>query len=200
MTKICARQACMSVLFIIFFAQTLFSQTGGSGRQTTENLKKSIGIHFGGGVVFWTNNDESHGLIAAPADTPGKGLPWNPGAEKVTGASASEVFKGDSNTEVIVSAQGVSSSYAARYCHDLSITDKGVTYNDWYLPCRHELNLMFRNRDAIGGFNTNNGIYWSSTESTGFPGTMAWEQEFKYGTQLEDDKDLPNQVRCIRKF
>ena len=51
-------------------------------------------------------------------------------------------------------------------------------YDDWYLPSKDELNKLYLNKDAIGGFV--NATYWSSTQSSS---TLAWFQIFSTGTQ-----------------
>src|SRR5579884_1282501 len=60
-------------------------------------------------------------------------------------------------------------------------------YQDWRVPTRGELNVLFNNRAAIGGFNrTGSGLagwYWSSTEDYGY----AWAQRFSDGTRLWTD-------------
>jgi len=69
-------------------------------------------------------------------------------------------------------------------------------YDDWYLPSKDELNKLYLNKDAIGGFV--GASYWSSTQSTS---TNAWFQLFTAGgTQLASSKTLSNSVRAIRAF
>lgn len=79
---------------------------------------------------------------------------------------------------------------------------EGNTYhgkNDWYLPARAELNLLWLNQAAIdanaaGNFTTSN--YWSSTENdTG----DAWFQDFEDGDQGYDYKTDNGDVRCVRR-
>lgn len=159
-----------------------------------------IGGNYGGGKIFWIDETGLHGLIAASGDQSSKGIAWNPGKGFTTGANSDEIYSGLKNSEKIFGAQGNSGQYAAKTCLDLTIKSNGVEYSDWYLPSKNELNLLYQQRAAIGGFNVTGGIYWSSTESSSAPETSAWEQEFKFGSQLEDDKDVPDQVRCIRKF
>ena len=159
-----------------------------------------IGKNYAGGRIFWLDATGKHGLVAATIDQSAKGIAWNPGVAIVTNANAEGIYAGQANTEKIISVQGKTAQYAAKLCRDFSTTVNTVVYNDWYLPSRDELNLLFRQRTIIGGFNTTSGIYWSSTETTTKPGAKAWEQEFKFGSQHEDDKYLPDQVRCIRKF
>ncbi|MCX6304922.1 MAG: DUF1566 domain-containing protein [Bacteroidetes bacterium] len=158
------------------------------------------GDNFGGGKIFWLDETGQHGLVAAPTDQSAGGIAWNPGKAIVSGASEDVLYSGQKNSEKIVAVQGNTLQYAAKLCLDFSTTVNNVVYSDWYLPSRFELNLLYQQKTAVGGFNQTSGIYWSSTESALTPGTMAWEQEFKFGSQHEDDKDLPDQVRCIRKF
>jgi hypothetical protein len=110
------------------------------------------------------------------------------------------LYAGQDNTATIVRIQGTDTPYAARLCQDYTQTSGNTRIDDWYLPSRYELNLLYKQKNIIGGFNITNGLYWSSTECTSTPETSAWEQEFKSGTQMEDDKDMTDQVRCIRKF
>ena len=159
-----------------------------------------IGKNHEGGRIFWLDATGKHGLVAATVDQSAKGIAWNPGVAIVTNANADVIYAGQANTDKIISVQGKTAQYAAKLCKDFSTTVNTIVYNDWYLPSRDELNLLFRQRAVIGGFNTSSGIYWSSTETTTKPLIKAWEQEFKFGSQYEDDKYLPDQVRCIRKF
>jgi Protein of unknown function (DUF1566) len=159
-----------------------------------------IGKSFGGGKVFWLDQTKKHGLVAALTDQSQKGIAWNNGEAKITGATGDAMYSGISNTGKIVVAQGTNTPYAAKVCRDFSTTYDGVVYNDWYLPSKYELDLLFRQKSLIGGFNATSGIYWSSTEAKTNPATQAWEQEFRFGSIHEDDKDQPDQVRCIRKF
>jgi hypothetical protein len=64
--------------------------------------------------------------------------------------------------------------YAARYAENLD----ACGHKDWRLPTRNELELMFANRHAIGGFNKvrdaeRSNWYWSSTEHRKHP-SLVW--------------------------
>ena len=50
----------------------------------------------------------------------------------------------------------------------------------WRLPTKDELNLLYQNKDKIGGFA--NGYYWSSTERSDYD---AWLQYFDGGRQCD---------------
>jgi hypothetical protein len=81
---------------------------------------------------------------------------------------------------------------AARLCGDLVLGG----YSDWYLPSKDELNQLYINRVAIGGFASN--YYWSSTE---YYLTTAWAQRFGDGTQNDGYKYLNGlSVRAVRAF
>jgi hypothetical protein len=79
----------------------------------------------------------------------------------------------------------------ARICGDLVLNG----YSDWYLPSKDELNKLYLNRTAIGGFA--DAYYWSSTEADG---TAAWFQYFGNGLQIANTKNYPNYVRAVRGF
>ena len=84
---------------------------------------------------------------------------------------------------------------AARLCGDLVLGG----YSDWYLPSIDELNQLYLNRVAIGGFASSlYSLYWSSTESYN---SSAWAQNFYNGTQNPSFKDLDGtSVRAVRAF
>ena len=63
----------------------------------------------------------------------------------------------------------------------------------WRLPTKDELNSMYINKNAIGGFSPNS--YWSSTE---MPPVFAWNQYFNYGGRINDQKTTKNYVRAVR--
>jgi hypothetical protein len=47
-------------------------------------------------------------------------------------------------------------------CRDYSVIVDGVTYDDWFLPSKDTLSLLYVSRLTVGGFR--NGYYWSSSE------------------------------------
>ena len=65
----------------------------------------------------------------------------------------------------------------------------------WKLPSQDELNYLYENKVAIGGFASV--YYWSSTE---FDGSFAWFQYFDDGFQGFSNKASTAYVRAIRAF
>ena len=65
----------------------------------------------------------------------------------------------------------------------------------WRLPTKDELNVLYENKDEIGGFAYD--YYWSSTEYGNYD---AWAQGFTNGNQYYDSKNLNGLVRSVRAF
>ena len=71
----------------------------------------------------------------------------------------------------------------------------GQKFNDWRLPTKYELNLMYTQRNSIGGFV--NSYYWSSTENDG---SNAWYFNFNVGIASLSSKSTTYYVRAVRAF
>ena len=131
-----------------------------------------------------------HGLIAAPYDQSAGAQWWN-GRYTKTGATGMAIGTGRANTDLIIRSQGVG-SYAADMCAVVNLSDSG----GWFLPSLNELNQLYLNQAAIGGFT--NDYYWSSTEDTT---TLAWLIYFQTGYQDNGYKDWNGgRVRAVRTF
>jgi hypothetical protein len=156
-----------------------------------------------GGLIFYDKGNNSGGwryLEAAPASTEGKNLQWSVSAFD-TGAKGVDAGTGKQNTRNIMDAsvQAAVNAPAARLCDRLEYGG----YDDWYLPSKNELGLMYMNLkvDGIGGFG--NEWYWSSSQGHHFYTTdqeYAWTQNFSDGSQGGKGKNDTISVRAIRQF
>ena len=63
----------------------------------------------------------------------------------------------------------------------------------WRLPTKDELDMLYKNKEEIGGFA--NYFYWSSTEHDY---NNAWGQYFNFGLQPFSNKDYYGYVRAVR--
>jgi hypothetical protein len=72
-------------------------------------------------------------------------------------------------------------------------------YSDWRLPTQSELDVLYQNRVAIGGFTTSgsNTFYWSSTV---YGNNYHWHQDFSSGAQYTNSNDLSYRGRCVRNY
>jgi hypothetical protein len=118
---------------------------------------------------------------------------WNNGTGNYTVTGATSTSDGLANTNTLVALADAGAPYnAANACRSLGA--------DWYLPSQGELNVLYTNRAAIGGFNLSGsfpaGRYWSSSESTN---GYARAQRFSDGTQGFNVKNDGLSVRCVRR-
>ena len=72
----------------------------------------------------------------------------------------------------------------------------GQKFRDWRLPTKYELNEMYLQQLAVGGF-AFNFFYWSSTE---YDSLNACIQIFFNGVQFDNNKGYPGAVRSVRAF
>ena len=168
----------------------------------------SVGDFAQGGIVFWVDETGQHGLVCAKSDQ-STGIRWYAGTYGNTQAKGDGPYSGEANTAIIIAAHIAigddDSSYAARICNELQITEGGTTYGDWYLPSKYELDLMYHDKATIDATALANGgvgfaadWYWSSTE---FDDEDAWGQYFGSGVQDLNYKEyLNNIVRAVRAF
>jgi len=69
-------------------------------------------------------------------------------------------------------------------------------FSDWHLPNKEELNRLYVNRMAIGGFKEHH-YYWSSSESDR---NDAWDQSFRTGSRNLGYKFDTEYARPVRRF
>jgi hypothetical protein len=153
----------------------------------------TIGQAALGGIIAYINGGGStgtSGLVATVADI-STGDEWGCFGTSIPGATGTTIGTGNANT-IAIMAGCATAGIAARLCGDL--VQGG--YSDWYLPSKDELNALYTNRVAIGGFDDSLG-YWSSTQAAF---DNAWYQNFFNGIQEAVGKSFLGNARAIRSF
>ena len=162
---------------------------------TSPNL--AVGQSYQGGIIayIFVSGDngyvagQTHGLIATTSNQ-STGAQWGCSGTSIAGTSIT-LGTGLANTTAIVNGCATT-TIAAALCNNLS----SGGYSDWYLPSRDELNKLYLNKTAIGGFG--NVSYWSSSQ---VGTTTAWSINFSTGAASNTStKSTAMYVRAIRKF
>jgi hypothetical protein len=185
----------------IYYVRAYATNSAGtaySSEQIFRTAPVEIGVNFQGGIMAYVLqpgdpgyiSGQTHGLIVASTDQ-GFGNEWGCSGIFVTGADGTAIGTGNQNTIDIENSGCAVASAAARVCFSLDLGG----YSDWYLPSKDELNLLFINRVAIGGFSSY--TFWSSTESSD---NQAWGQSLSVGNQFTVTKTTPCNVRAVRSF
>lgn len=154
-----------------------------------------VGEAYGGGIVayLFQSGDpgyvagQLHGIIAAPTDQ--GSYFWGCHAV-LTGGTTTGLGSGLGNTTAIVTGCA-DANCAARISYNAVLNNR----SDWFLPGKDELNILYLNRNIIGGFTTTD--YWSSSE---VDNNAAWKQNFSTGMQGSLYKINSYRVRSIRYF
>jgi hypothetical protein len=209
------------LVFLFFLSLKSFSQ---------ENKKYQIGDFAHGGIIFWLDESGQHGLVCTKSDIV-QSTQWDTELEYVgetmypperntkSVAITDGIYAGKENTQSIIKFVGKSEKpYAAIMCDEYSLEIDSIVYNDWYLPSREELNIIYLNRTIInevaiqkGGDSLNKKRYWSSTDVNcneepynKFDKVhLAYGHDFSLGSkkyQLPSKKYMPYSVRAIRSF
>jgi len=160
-----------------------------------------------GGFIFFDKGSVSDGwrfLEVAPASSEFN-AEWGCYTENINygwrgidvSGTQTGVGTGKENTQLINSMlqQSGETGRASQLCVALNIGGK----NDWFLPSKDELNLMYQYfpKNGLGDFP--NEWYWSSSQyGTDFG--SAWGQSFLSGSQNSGNKDNTSRVRAIRAF
>ena len=125
-------------------------------------------------------------ILASCGSNESESTASNESTVNVNGREVSTVKVG--NLEVMTEDLGhMSWDDAKKACADLG--------DGWRLPTKDELNVLYENKDEIGGFAGS--YYWSSTESDS---SRAWGQAFGFGAQFFYFKSNVAYVRAVRAF
>lgn len=172
-----------------------------------------VGEIFQGGMVFYVDATQQHGLIVSLTDL---GLPieWRngEGGDRVTNAQGQGFGSGETNTRLVISEQTIDQQdgdFAALRAANYAVLADGTTpcpatltasqtcYGGWYLPSVYELVLLHSALKPLGLSALQDTPYWSSTELNT---TQALSVDFLSGEFKVQDKAFASAVRAIHSF
>ncbi|MFL2573118.1 MAG: DUF1566 domain-containing protein [Flavobacteriales bacterium] len=187
-------------LYILIFPFLLFL-TGCVGSEDNNPIL-SIGDSHEGGIIFYLDGNGG-GLIASTEDLEGT-YEWGCYLTQVEdGGNLTQIGTGYQNTLDIVNQQCLT-EFGGIPAAQVAIDAQINGFDDWYLPSRDELYLMYLNIGQ-GGLDSNNNIgnfsdsqYWSSSESNF---SNAWIVAFGVGLSESIAKNsFHGRVRTVRSF
>jgi len=172
---------------------------------TAGNPVFKIGQEYDGGIIFYLDATNQHGLMCAKND---QGLSaWDPFpfdvnnsqnySPQFTGAISTSMGTGFANTTMITGIIGTGFD-AAGLC---TLYRDEKNHDDWYLPSKGELNAIYENL-VVPGIITpsslNSSYYWSSSE---IDNKDVWSQRFDDGQPVNFAwKNNIMNVRAVRAF
>lgn len=182
------------IALLAFASIFIFSCKKDSG---TNAVQVSLGDTYQGGKIAYIlqsgdpgyTADAQHGLIVAGVDQSTSAV-WGLVSQLDIG-TATNLGSGSANTKLIVASFSSTVNYAAKICADLTLNG----YDDWYLPSKDELDILYKNKSAVGDFA--NERYWSSSEGNTQTG---WRQDMAMGNQATNTRSNLYYVRAVRSF
>lgn len=154
-----------------------------------------------GGTIFQLTDDGMHGLEAAPTDVQG-GL-WCADNADIEGMDNFPVGSGPDNRPGSYNTDRINYRCAAG-----TVAAQTSSYlwpngqQDGFLPNKDELFQLYQQRNAVGGFSSEAGLYASSTEVENSTGVSMYAVAFfvDNAVLLTERKDAFVRARAIRSF
>ena len=117
-----------------------------------------LGESFQGGIIFYIDGTNQHGLIAAAADdSMSRRIPWQPAFGASPFGMSLSFTDGKTNTSTIVNFYDTATSL---YVAKEATLYNGGGYTDWYVPSWDELVNLLSHTDLVPGMDYYD--YWTS--------------------------------------
>jgi hypothetical protein len=195
-----------AIWFFVFYLITMVPCCVYSANPAKALPTYSVGDFAQGGVVFWLDPSQQHGLVCAIEEQSTAaiwlGVPGD--VPLVFGAFANGVWMGGPNTQYLnrtIAELSLTGTFAPSLCSNY----RGGGYSDWYLPSALEAALFYEMTDLINQVSTAHGgtalnltgTYWTSTE---IDGTHAYAENYIEAAPTSTLKLSLCRVRAIRAF
>lgn len=157
-------------------------------KNTPVEISYKIGDTAQGGIIFYLDSTNQHGLACALTKQNDTGIVWSaPDKLDVPSAEDTSLGSGLKNTKAILDS--CTATYTAAYlCYNLTLNG----YSDWFLPSKQELRLMQALLNSLGI----NEWYWTSTQRWANRAWMSPGNEVWYYMPYNSKTG----VRAIRAF
>ncbi|MFK7807259.1 MAG: DUF1566 domain-containing protein [Saprospiraceae bacterium] len=156
-----------------------------------ENIK--LGNSYLGGIIFYIDETGQHGLIMARGDQCTKPIPWFSETKGKALATDTGIYDGAKNTELLV-AKFKEENHPAQLCANFKFGE----YEDWYLPSKDELDLLYEYHKTLPrDQRLEPKYYWSSSESNSHD---VYYRSFHNGKSYTWIKGNKAKVRAVKKF
>ena len=168
------------------------------GGTTVElNADGNVTVKTKGNAVVYTNGDvkvrpaaNDVGPSAASAPRPG---------DRMEDGSIYAGVSPDTGKPMYATPADATLTYTFNQAQKYAAELDAHGHQDWRVPTKGELNVLYNNRAAIGGFNESGsfpaGWYWSSSQGSN---NGAWDQRFSDGHQDVFFKLNDSSLRCVR--
>lgn len=180
------------ILAAVFLATNIQAQASLDKDALVSSTGKAhyVGEYFDGGIVFHVSDDGKHGLICAVVDeNTRKGIHEKAFADTIdfrSGVAAGKIMTGSNNTLEDAGAE----------VGRIAAHNRADSYSDWDLATRYDLNKLYLNRHAIGGY-AEFAKGWKKVEVSS---VNAWFHSFVTGARFTNGKDDALYMRIVRKF
>lgn len=149
-----------------------------------------VGEYYGGGIVFYIDEEGKHGLITTTIDKSIR-KQQKSDARIITNAVRDGITTGKFNEDRINAIKGVGTDDALS-----GENYQDANLSDWYLPTRYDLIKLYQNRAVIGGYSAF-ARGWRSAEVSS---VNEWYRSFITGGEFRNGKDDEVYIRVIREF
>lgn len=174
-------------LFSVLLLLAIFTMIGSCKKDAVITTYK-IGDTAQGGIIFYLDSTNQHGLACALTKQNDTGIVWSsPDKLDIPNAEDTSLGSGLKNTKAILDS--CTETYTAAYlCYNLTLNG----YSDWFLPSKQELRLMQALLNSLGITEW----YWTSTQRWANRAWMSPGSETWYYMPY----NAKTNVRAIRAF
>ena len=186
-------QATQTMSYLAMFRiinNDLLTSSSFTSEPSTSVESHYVGEFFGGGIVFYVDDEGKHGIITTIIDKNTR-KQYKSETFILTSAVRDGIAAGKFNTDRLNETIGTESTD-----DQVGENFRDANLGDWHLPTRYDLIKLYRNRAVIGGY-TEFALGWKSTEVSS---VNEWYRSFITGGEFSNGKDDGVYIRVIRKF